>query len=56
MDKAQLKQLGVIVAIVILALILLPFITGLIGLAIKVVLFLAVVYGLYWAYETYLKK
>ncbi|WP_179396265.1 hypothetical protein [Lacticaseibacillus absianus] len=56
MDKAQLKQLGIIIGIVILAMILLPFITGLISLAIKVILFIAIVYGLYWAYETYLKK
>lgn len=56
MDKAQLKQIGIIIAIVIIALMLLPFITGLISLAIKVILFIAIVYGLYWAYETYIKK
>ncbi|WP_262316512.1 hypothetical protein [Lacticaseibacillus parakribbianus] len=56
MNTQQLKQLGIIIAIIVIAAILLPFITGLISLLIKLVLFAAIVFGLYWVYQTYLKK
>ncbi|MFD1429114.1 MULTISPECIES: hypothetical protein [Lacticaseibacillus] len=56
MSKSQLQQLLTWVVIIILALVLLPFVGSVIGLIIKVILFLAIVAGLYWAYVTFIKK
>ncbi|MFD1440804.1 MULTISPECIES: hypothetical protein [Lacticaseibacillus] len=56
METAQWKQIGVIAVIIILGLILLPLVAGIISLIIKIVLFLAIVAGLYWAYVTFIKK
>ncbi|MFD1392543.1 hypothetical protein ACFQ3L_02940 [Lacticaseibacillus jixianensis] len=56
MQTAQWKQIGIIAVIIILGLILLPLVAGIVGLIVKVALFLAIVAGLYWAYLTFIKK
>lgn len=56
MQKDQWKQIGVIFVIIILGLILLPLVAGIIGLIIRIAMFLAIVAALYWAYLTFIKK
>lgn len=52
----QLKQILVIALIVIVALILLPFVVGILGMIIHIALFLAIVAAIYWAYVNYIRK
>ncbi|MCI1987484.1 MAG: hypothetical protein LKJ69_05035 [Lactobacillus sp.] len=48
------KQLLTWIVIAIIALILLPIVTGLIALIVKLALLVVIIGGLYWVYQTFI--